>query len=242
MQRLAQLNSAGTLRAQGAGQRHRGFVCNGRVLPGLYAVLRRMRLGGSQERLRSPFASGPGSGLRLLRSTTRLGVSAHLAVAERLAGTRAARARGPFADTCAQAAALFAQRAGLRLAAAELVVQHAELPLATRFDALLVDAAGRHELLSWKTGCGPRHEADLRLHKTQLAMERRMLERAHGVAVHRATLLYLGVVQQLSDARMVPAYKGYALTRAEGDALCAAVEQRLAARRARPAARRARVK
>jgi len=230
MQQLAQLNRDGTLRAQGAGQRYRGFVCHGRVLPGLASVLKRMRLGGSQERQRSPFAPGAGSGLRLLRSTKRLGVAAHLAVAERLAGKRAA-SRGPFADACALGAATFAQRAGLRLEAAELVVHDAALPVATRFDALLADAAGRRELLSWKTGCGPRHDADLRQHKTQLAMERRMLERTHGVAVHRATLLYLGAVQGVADGRLAPVFKGYALTRAEGDALCAAVEARLARRR-----------
>lgn len=228
MQQLIRLNRSGALRGQ-AERRHRGFVVHGRVMAGLAATLKRMRLGGATTPLQSPFAPGPGSGMRLLRSTKHLGVAAHAAVAERLAGT--AKSHGPFADTCARAAATFAERAGLRLAAAELVVHDGAL--ATRFDAMMQDAAGRLELLSWKTGCGPRHDADLRLHKTQLAVERRMLERTHGVTVHRATLLYLGAVQSVANKRMSPVYKGYALTRTEGDALCAVVEARLAAKKRR---------
>lgn len=226
MERLRALNRARILRAQQAETSYRGFVVHGRVLPGLTPALKRYKLGGSSAATLHVFRPGLGSGCRLLRSTTKLGAAAHKRICDTLAAGRAPDSTS-FADTCARGAHMYAERNRLRFEAAELVIAHPTLPLATRFDALFRDAAGRRELVSWKTGCGPRHTADLAAHKAQLAMEWKMLEHGHGVQVHSAMLLYLGALQSISTRRMAPVYQGYPLKRAEAERLCAAIEAKM---------------
>jgi hypothetical protein len=231
MESLRALNRARILRSAHANTNHRGFVVHGRLMPGVAAVLKRYKLGGSSAAKLHTFSPGLGSGCRVLRSTTTLGAVAHKRICDTLTAGRAPDGTTTFADTCARGAHMFAARSGLRFEAAELVIAHPTLRLATRFDALFLDAAGHRELVSWKTGCGPRHTADVATHKAQLAMEWKMLEQGHGVQVHSAMLLYLGALQSIATRRMAPVYQGYALKRGEAERLCATIETKLKRRK-----------
>ena len=233
METLRDLNRRGVLRGQSE-HGWRGFSVHGRSLPGLAKTLRRYRLGGDTIQRHSEFAPGPGSQCRLLRSNKSIGAVAHAAIATALEQGIVPPAHN-YASACARGAALFCAGAGLRLEAAELVITHPELPVATRFDALCRDSqSGALELLSWKTGCGPRNGAEQRQHEAQLAMEWRMLEQGHGVAVRRATLLYVGAIQHIRTRKMAHVYKGYELSRAHAEQLIACVEKHLAAKKAKP--------
>jgi hypothetical protein len=205
-------------------------MVRGRLMPGVAKVLKRYKLGGSSAATLHTFAPGLGSGCRVLRSTKTLGAVAHKRICDTLA-TGCTPQPTSFADACARGAHMYAARNGLRFEAAELVIAHPTLALATRFDALFVDAAGKRELVSWKTGCGPRHTADVATHKAQLAMEWKMLEHGHGVQVNSAMLLYLGVLQSISTRRMAPVYQGYPLKRGEAERLCAVIETKLKRRK-----------
>lgn len=238
MDELRRLNASGALRAQPE-HRWRGFCVNGRPTPGVASTLKRLRLGGDTATRLRVFAPGEGSQCRLLRSNTKAGVAIHARICDVLR-RRLLPSPRDYTSTCARAAAMFCQHAGLRLEDAELVVRHPDLPLATRFDALCVDRAGRRELLSWKTGCGPRHAADLLQHKAQLALEWHMLERGHGVPVRRATLLYVGALQHVHTRAMAPIYQGYDVRRAEADELVGRVQALLEKRRVAKKGRRRR--
>jgi hypothetical protein len=229
MDALVALNRTGELRSTGT---YKGFVVHGRRVPGLSACLHRCAHYKTTRGNRSIslFAPGEGSGLRLLRSNTRAGVSVHDKIRRTLSADapRAAAAPRTYVDACAMAARAFCVANGLRPCASELVIAHPTLSLATRFDALLRRADDSLELLSWKTGCGPSTQAELAQHEAQVAMEHRMLEAGHGVRVDHVTLLYIGVQQRIATGRMCPVFHGFELGRKRCAAVAAEAERHLA--------------
>lgn len=228
MDNLRLLNKQRKLRS--SDKHRRGFVVYGRRVPGVAAKLGRLKFGGDRTRKLSIFAPGQGSGCRLLRSNTRSGAKAHARICDVLTRGLAPPKLTSYADVCARAAMLFAFRNDLVHDASELVICNEAHTLATRFDALFVCGGSERELVSWKTGCGPRFEDDLVHHKAQLAMEWHMLETEHAVPVRRATLVYVGALQSIQSKAMAPIYQAYNLTRKEAQALREEVEQKLAKR------------
>jgi len=235
MDQLRALNASGELRAQ---PEHgwRGFRVRGVPTPGLAASIRRYSFGGNASERLQVFAPGKGSQCRLLRSNKAAGAAAHVAIAHALRKGQAPRCTS-YTSTCAHAAVTFCRRAGLVYEADELVIAHPTLKLATRFDAVCLSTAlpGGYELLSWKTGCGPRTAAEIMHHKAQLAMEARMLEAGHGVPVSRATLLYVGAIQHMHTGAMAPVFQGYDLSDAERERLADEIEAKLAKKRTKKA-------
>jgi len=234
MQQLRALNANAAFRPNAG---YRGFVCNGRLLPGLGPKLHRLRLGGDTTRALRVFSGY--SGTRVLSGQQGGGISVHATLARALA-QNTAPLPDCYVNTCVRAAMLFAAKYRLVHEASELIICHPTLPLATRFDALFRRGTER-VLVSWKSGRGPRHAADLLQHSAQLAMEWRMLEHGHGVRVSRAYVVYLSALQTTArPCHMIPANRNYPLNATAATQLAVAVEKRLVRQRRRKAQGRAR--
>jgi hypothetical protein len=237
MQALLALNRSGALASNRTGG-YSGFRVNGRLVPGLASQIKAFKLGGDTTQPLRLFAPGPKSGLRVLSGKTAGGITVHKLVADSMQQSTVPRSTG-YALTCARAAWLFAQKAKLRHEASELVISHSTLPLATRFDALFRRTDDSTlELVSWKSGSGPRHAADVRRHKAQLALEWKMLRCTHRVQVRRAKLVYLGAQQCIRTGAMRAVYSAFCLSQREANALATAVETKLQAKRKRRAAKK----
>lgn len=227
MHKLVALNASGQLRST---RSYKGFCVEGRRVPGLAACLHRCSHYRITDRTRtlSLFAPGQGSGMRLLRSNTHAGVSIHDKIRKSLQNKTGPPRPRNFVSACANAAHRFCTVNALSYEAGELVIADPLLPVATRFDAIMKRSDGSRELISWKTGCGPRNSAELLQHKTQLAMERRMLEIGHDVPIDYATLLYVGALQNINTRALRPVFHGFELGTVECSLLAQAAEKHLA--------------
>jgi hypothetical protein len=206
--------------------RYAGFVIENRRVPGLRARLQRLKLGGDTSKRLSVFNAKRRPGFRILMGRQGGGISVHALLARSLLENKPPVAKS-YVTTCARAAFTFAQLMRWHPWATEMIIRHHKLRIATRFDALFT-CHGQFVLVSWKTGRGPRHEADRVRDKTQLAMEQQMLRKAHKIRVSTAYVVYLGALQNMRNSRQfMPVCHAERLSADEAVRLVASAEAKL---------------
>jgi hypothetical protein len=230
MDELVRLNVSGEYRS---GPRQRGFVCKvggrTRQLRGLTKLTHRL----FKRQQHTPLSNGSNRLVLLppgtvpLINTMRVGTAVHRHVMHAVMCTPLGACRCKVATgaapgrlnqqcvsvrACVSSARTFVREYRLEPVIGEPVIYIGELGLATRPDALFrpVGAArgprGPIVLVSWKSGAGPRTEAEYREHWAQVKLERSGLVNTHHVNVVASYVVYLTAARDMSSMQVQAFY------------------------------------